>query len=100
MTVCDVEPMNSIVDLIQNLRKDRFFTKIDLSRGYWQVRHVAHGDVHKTAFSTPDGVYEFLRMPFGMMNTGKTLNRGIRKSLRGIENVEHYVDDILVHINT
>ena len=86
VTLCDVEPMTPIVDLIQNLRNDRFFTKIDLSRGYWQVP-VAPGDIHKTAFSTPDGVYEFLRMPFGMANSGATLTRAIRKLLRGMENV-------------
>ena len=66
--MCDVEPMTPIVDLIQNLRNDRFFTKIDLSRGYWQVP-VTPGDIHITAFSAPDGVYEFLRMPFGMANS-------------------------------
>ena len=92
--MCDVEP-----DLIQILRNDRFFTKIDLSRGYWQVP-VAPGDIHETAFSTPDGVYEFLRMPFCMVNSGATLTRAIRKLLRGMENVEHYVDDILVHTTT
>ena len=99
MTVCDVEPMTPIVDLIQNLKNDRFFTKIDLSRGYWQVP-VAPGDIHKTAFSTPDGMYEFLRMPLGMVNSGATLTRAIRKLLRGMQNVEHYVDAILVHTTT
>ena len=33
VTVCDVESMIPIVDFIQNLRNDRFFTKIDVSRG-------------------------------------------------------------------
>ena len=99
VTVYDVETMTPIVDLLQNLGNDRFFTKIDLSRGYWQVP-VAPGDIHKTAFSTPDGVYEFLPMPFGMVNSGATLTRAIRKLLRGMENVEHYVDDILIHTTT
>ena len=91
--------MTSIANLMQNLRNDRFFTKIDLIRSYWQVR-MAPGDMHKTPFSTPDVVYEFLRIPFGMVNSGATLTRAIRKFLRGMENVEHYVDDILVHTPT
>ena len=95
----DVEPMTPTVDLIQSLRNDRFFTKIDLSTGYWQVP-VAPGDIHKTAFSTPDGMYEFLQMPFGMMNSGATLTRAIRKLLRGMDYLEHYVNDILVHTTT
>ena len=61
---------------------------------------MAPDDIHKTALSTPDGVYEFLWMPFGMVNSGATLTRAIRKLLRGMENVEHYVDDILVHTIT
>ena len=53
-------------------------------------------DVHKTAFSSPDGSYEFLRMPFGMINFSATLMRAMRILLEGMENVEH-VDDILIH---
>ena len=86
--VYDVEPMIPIVDLIQNLRNDRFLAKIDFSRGYWQVP-VAPGDIQKTAFTAPDGVYEFRRMPFGMVNSVATLTRATRKLLRGMENVEH-----------
>ena len=39
---------------------------------YWKIP-VAKEDVAKTAFVTPDGCYEFLRMPFGMINSGATL---------------------------
>ena len=93
--MCDVEPMTPVVDLIQNLRNDRFFTRIDPSKSYWQVP-VASGGIHKMVFSTPDGVYEFLRMPFDIVNSRAMLTRAIRKLLRGMKNVEH-VDDILVH---
>ena len=50
----------------------------------------------KTAFVTPDGEYEFLKMPFGTMNSGATLVQCMRKLLSGLS-VEHYVDNILVH---
>ena len=99
VTVCNVKLMTPIVDFIQNLRDDRFLTKIDISRGCWHVP-VAPVNIHKTAFSTPNGVYEFLRMPFGIVNSGATLTRAIRKLLRGMRNLEHYVDDILVHTAT
>ena len=99
VTMCDVEPMTPIANLIQNLRNHRFFTKIDLIMGYWHVP-VAPVDIHKTAFSTPDGVYEILRMPFGMVNSEATLTRAIRKLLREMEKVENYVDDISVNTNT
>ena len=74
MTVVDPKPMTSMTDLMQELSDDKIFTKIDLSKGYRQIP-IAEGDIQKTAFVTPDGVrrpgwctYEFLKMPFGMIN--------------------------------
>lgn len=43
-------------------------TKLDLSKGYYQVR-VAPESQAKTAFIRPFSKYEFLRMPFGLWNT-------------------------------
>ena len=70
-----------------------------MSKGYWQVP-VAEADIAKTAFITPDGSYEFLKMLFGKMNSGVTLVRGMKKVLYGMHNVDGIVDDILVHTTT
>jgi hypothetical protein len=99
ITVVDPEPMTPAVDVFQRIGQDKYFSKIDLSKGYWQVP-VVQEDIFKTAFVTPDGTYEFLKMPFGMMNSGATLVRGMRKLLEGMEDVESYIDDILVHSST
>ena len=66
------------------------------NKGYWQVP-VAEEDIHKTALLNPDGCYEFLRMPFGMKNSGATLVRGMRKLLQDMDNVECYIDDVIVY---
>ena len=58
---------------------------------------MAPEDVHKTAFVTPDGQYEFTRMPFGMVNSGATLVRGLRKILDAMPGVGSYVDDIVIY---
>ena len=74
-------------------------SKIDLSNGpygYWQIL-VAPQDVYKTAFVTPDGQYEFLRMPFGMVNSGATLVQGLKKLLEGLSGVCSYIDGIVVY---
>ncbi|ROT75663.1 hypothetical protein C7M84_005769 [Penaeus vannamei] len=92
----DPMPMNTAEDLLHKLGGAKYFSKIDLSKGYWQIP-VAEEDTHKTAFVTPDGQYEFLRMPFGMVNTGATLVRAIKILLRGMKRVENYIDDIIVH---
>eukprot|EP00112_Aurelia_sp_Birch-Aquarium-sp1_P019029 Seg4629.1 transcript_id=Seg4629.1/GoldUCD/mRNA.D3Y31 product="Retrovirus-related Pol polyprotein from transposon gypsy" pseudo=true protein_id=Seg4629.1/GoldUCD/D3Y31 len=39
-------------------------------------------------------------MPFGMVNSAATLVRAIRKLLAGLDNVDSYIDDILIHTRT
>ena len=96
VTVADPAPMTMAEDLFGKLGKCLYYSTTDLSKGYWQIP-VAEGDIHKTAFVTPDGCYEFLRMPFGMKNSGATLVRGMRKLLQDIDNVECYIDDLIVY---
>ena len=57
---------------------------------------MAPEDVHKTAFVTPDGQYEFTRMPFGMVNSGATLIRGLEKILEGMPGDGSYIDNIMI----
>ncbi|KAK7097858.1 hypothetical protein V1264_004777 [Littorina saxatilis] len=99
ITVFDPEPMPTAADLFRRLTGSKIFSKIDLSKGYWQIP-VREEDIPKTAFATPDGTYECLRMPFGMVNSGATLKRGMRKMLKGMKNVVYYWDDLLVHTET
>ncbi|GFO26818.1 retrovirus-related pol polyprotein from transposon 297 [Plakobranchus ocellatus] len=44
--------------------------------------------------------YKFLRMPFGMMNSGATLTRAVKKLLCGMDTVVDYIDDLLIHTET
>ena len=99
LTVFDPEPMVTSEDLFRRFSEDKYFSKIDLSKGYWQIP-VAESDIHKTAFVTPDGSYEFLKMPFGMVNSAATLVRAMRKLLAGLDNVDSYIDDIVIHTRT
>ncbi|GFR95760.1 zinc finger protein [Elysia marginata] len=81
------------------MEKDQYFSKLDLSKGYWQIP-ARKENIPKTAFVTMDCHYEFLRMPFIMMNCGATLTRAVRKLLCGMYNVVDYIDDLLVHTET
>ena len=69
VTVADSEPMTTVEDLFHRLKKSKYFSKIDLSKGYWQIP-VAEKDIEKTAIVTPDGTYDFLRVAFGIKNSG------------------------------
>ena len=96
ITEVDPEPMTTAEDLFRRLSGKKYLSKIDLTKGYWQIP-VAPEDVHKTAFVTPDMQYEFTRMPFGMVNSGATLVRGLRKILEGMPEVGSYIDDIVIY---
>ena len=50
-----------------------------------------------TAFIAMDEVYEWLVMPFGLVNSTATFSRFMKVMLKGIPNVVHYVDDICIH---
>jgi hypothetical protein len=53
-------------------------------------------DIQKTAITTPFGYFEFLRMPFGLMNAGATFQRKIDRATADLEAVFRYLDDLEV----
>ena len=99
VTKFDTEPMGNIEDIIAKLHGERYFSKFDLTKGYWQIP-MAKNSKHLTAFSTPTASYCFVKMPFGTVNSGATFNRMMRILLGGLRNTDHYVDDVLSHTST
>ena len=92
----DSEPMIRPQDIFSRISQDKYCSKFDMTKGYWQIP-MRKQDIAKTSFVTPDGCYEFVKMPFGLMNSGATFTRMMRRLLEGVRNVEHYIDDCLVH---
>lgn len=97
ITVDDKFPIPNIEDILDKLGRAQYFTTIDLAKGFHQIL-VKEEDRLKTAFSTPYGHYEYIRMPFGLKNAPATFQRLINKVLYGLINrvCVVYMDDILV----
>ena len=94
-TVDDRYPLPHIQDFNSHLAGCRIFSKIDLVRGYHQIP-VKEADVPKTAVITPFGLFEFLRMPFGLKNAAQAFQRLMDGVLQDVPFAFAYLDDILV----
>ncbi|XP_071501873.1 uncharacterized protein [Diadema antillarum] len=99
VTVPDAEPIPDQDEIFAQLANDNYFSKLDLTKGYWQVPLTERAKP-LTAFVTPNGLYQFRTMPFGLINAPASFSRIMRQLLRGMECVHNFIDDILVHTTT
>ena len=100
-TIQDAYPLPNIDEILDQLGNARYFSAFDLASGFHQIG-MNPKDVPKTAFSTPNGHYEYTRMPFGLKNAPPTFQRMMNKGLKGLigNNCFVYIDDIIVYGKT
>ena len=89
-------PIPRILDILDRLNGSVYFSTLDLKSGYWQVE-MDEASIAKTAFSSQDGHYEFLRLPFGLKNDPADFSRMMHMTLGDLDFVEIYLDDITIH---
>ena len=94
----DSFPMPKMINTMETMVGARIFSTMDLKSGFWQVK-MAEESRPYTAFTVGSlGVYEFLRMPFGLCNAPATFQRLMQNCL-GELNLTYaliYLDDIVV----
>lgn len=102
LTVRDNYPLPLIDDCVEYLGGKKFFSLLDLKSGFHQVR-VAEGSRKYTAFVTPQGQYEYRRMPFGLKNAPAVFQRFVNRVFRDFISsgeIIIYMDDILLATKT
>ena len=97
MTKRGARPLPSVDDLLDLLQGYDLFTTLDLRSGYWQLS-VSPEDREKTAFVTPTGSWEILRVPFGLSGAPASFNRAMQIVMSGLnyDSCRCYFDDIII----
>ncbi len=88
-------PFPSLDQVFSSVRGSKFFSKIDLTWGFWNLQ-LDEASSKLCTFSTPWGVYRYRRLPFGVSPAPEVFHRVLADVLRDIPGVIHYVDDVLV----
>ena len=104
---CDLRELNKAVvrerhvlpkveDTLQNLRGSKYFAKIDLKSGFFQL-DLAEESRYLTTFITHRGCFRFKRTPFGLNDVSEQFQKVMEQILFGLQGVEISVDDVIIH---
>ena len=95
VTVPDPFPLPRVEDLLDRVGEARYLTKLDMTRGYWQVP-LDEESAPISAFVTPFDHYQWRYMPFGLRNAPADFSRIVVKLLRGLDDFSGAnLDDIM-----
>ncbi|CAF0950498.1 unnamed protein product [Didymodactylos carnosus] len=98
ITQKDVYPLPRMDEIIEQPAGSTWFSKLDLKSGYFQVP-ISECDKPKTAFATQDGLWEFNRLPQGLINSPPTFQRIMNETLGNLrwDICLVYLDDIIIY---
>ena len=96
VTKTDSFPVPRMDDCIDNIGQAKYVTKFDLLKGFWQIPLTDRAK-EISAFVTPDGLYQYKVMPFGMKNSPATFQRLINMIITGLDNCKAHIDDAIIY---
>ena len=94
VTKTDSFPIPRIDDCIDKVGNSKYVTKFDLLKGFWQVPQTERAK-EVSAFATPNGLYQYRVMPFGMKNSPATFQRLVNNVICGLDGCDAYIDIII-----
>lgn len=95
----DSFPLPKIENILTRLRDAKYFTKLDLVKGYFQIP-LAEDSQKYTAFAFNRQLYEFKRMPMGLKTAPQTFQRLMEDIFAEIPFVDFYLDDLIIFSKT
>ena len=95
VTKTDTFPIPRIDDCIDNIGHAKYVTKFELLKGFYQIPLTDRAK-EISAFVTPDGLYQYKVMPFGMKNSPATFQRLINGLVSDLDGCKAYIDDVII----
>ena len=99
VTKADSFPLPRIEDCIDKVGRAKYVTTLDLLKGYWQVPLTGRAK-ELSAFVTPQGLYQYRVMPFGMKNAPATFQRMVNRIVNGLQGCDAYIDDLIIYADS
>ncbi|XP_052320320.1 sodium channel and clathrin linker 1-like [Oncorhynchus keta] len=93
----DAYPVLRVDELLEKIGNARYITTLDLTKGYWQIPLTPRAK-ENTAFATPDGLFQYTVMPFGLHGAPATFQRLMDKVLKPHKAyAAAYLDDVGIY---
>ena len=96
VTKTDSFPIPRIDDCVDKVGNSKYVTKFDLLKGFWQVPLTDRAN-EVSAFATPNGLYQYKVMPFGMKNSPATFQQLVNNVICGLDGCDAYIDEVIIY---
>ena len=93
---CENHPLPTTDATLANLAGARYFSRLDVNPGFWQIKLSERSKPLKT-FITPWVRYCFNDLSFGISSRPEKFQKGLSQILEGLDGVECNIDVVLVH---